>query len=90
MTASLINSAKLALDVPSKLEHLRQLKEDLLHEGPVLLSQFLPRILDLHTDRLSPVRKFIAQYALVQPTILFVDNFYFYLHFYFEYPMFGC
>lgn len=61
MTASLINSAKLALDVPSKLEHLRQLKEDLLHEGPVLLSQFLPRILDLHTDRLSPVRKFIAQ-----------------------------
>lgn len=81
MIPSLINSAQSALDVPSKLEHLRQLKDDLLHQDPVLLSQLLPRIIDLHTDSLSPVRKFIAQYAFVQPAIPFVYNFYFYFIF---------
>ena len=86
MTTGLINSAKLAADVPTKLEHLRQLKEDLLHEDRALLSQHLPRIIDLHTDRLSPARKFIAQYAFFHLTILFVDNCYFH----FQYPMFGC
>lgn len=78
VTTGLINSAKLALDVPTKLAHLRQLKEDLIHEDPVSLSQVLPRILDLHTDRLSPVRKFIAQYAFFHLTILFVNDCYFY------------
>ncbi|KAK9290954.1 hypothetical protein L1049_009134 [Liquidambar formosana] len=59
--ASLLNSAKLAMDIPSKLEPLRQLKEDLWLDDPVLLAEFLPLLLDLQSDRFSPVRKFITQ-----------------------------
>ncbi|XP_056172309.1 uncharacterized protein LOC115672207 isoform X2 [Syzygium oleosum] len=59
--AGLVGSAKSSPDVPSKLGRLRDLKEDLLQDDPVLLAEFLPQLLDLLSDRCSPVRKFITQ-----------------------------
>ncbi|XP_038881528.1 uncharacterized protein LOC120073030 isoform X2 [Benincasa hispida] len=59
--ASLINSTKIAADIPSKLARLRQLKNVLLPEDPVLVSELLPRILELQSDRFSPIRKFVAE-----------------------------
>lgn len=59
--AGLVGSAKASPDIPSKLGRLRDLKEDLLQDDPVLLAEFLPQLLDLLSDRFSPVRKFIAQ-----------------------------
>lgn len=59
--AGLINSTKIAADIPSKLARLRQLKNDLLPEDPVLLSELLPRILELQSDRFSPIRKFVTE-----------------------------
>lgn len=61
--AGLINSTKIASDIPSKLARLRQLKHDLLPEDPLLLSELLPRILELQSDRFSPIRKFVTEYA---------------------------
>ncbi|XP_048320157.2 uncharacterized protein LOC107405425 isoform X2 [Ziziphus jujuba] len=58
--ANLLDSAKLATDIPSKLDYLRQLKQDLVHEDPALLSEFLPRLFELQSDSFSPVRKFAA------------------------------
>ncbi|XP_048127124.1 symplekin isoform X3 [Rhodamnia argentea] len=59
--AGLVGSAKGSPDIPSKLGRLRDLKEDLLQDDPVLLAEFLPQLLDLLSDRFSPVRKFITQ-----------------------------
>ena len=59
----LINSTKIAADIPSKLARLRQLKNDLPPEDPVLLTELLPRILELQSDRFSPIRKFVTEYA---------------------------
>ncbi|XP_060674378.1 uncharacterized protein LOC107405425 isoform X3 [Ziziphus jujuba] len=59
--ANLLDSAKLATDIPSKLDYLRQLKQDLVHEDPALLSEFLPRLFELQSDSFSPVRKFAAE-----------------------------
>lgn len=59
--AGLINSTKIAADLPSKLARLRQLKNVLLPEDPVLLSELLPRILELQSDRFSPIRKFVTE-----------------------------
>ncbi|PSS32685.1 Oocyte zinc finger protein like [Actinidia chinensis var. chinensis] len=64
--ASLVNLAKFAMDIPSKLERLRPLKNELSQADSVLLRVF-PLLLDLHTDRFSPVRKFITEYALLTP-----------------------
>lgn len=61
--ACLLDSAKSAADIPSKLDRLRQLKHDLVHEDANLLSHLLPRLLELHSDRFSPVRKFATEYA---------------------------
>lgn len=61
--AGLINSTKIAADLPSKLARLRQLKNVLLPEDPVLLSELLPRILELQSDRFSPIRKFVTEYS---------------------------
>ncbi|OWM81734.1 uncharacterized protein LOC116195754 [Punica granatum] len=58
-----LSSAKVASDIPSKLDHLRQVKDDLLQDDPVLLAEFLPQLLDLLSDRFSPVRKFIIKVA---------------------------
>lgn len=59
--ARLVNSAKFAVEIPSKLECLRLLKEELFNADSVLLSDFIPSILDLHTDRCSPARKLVTE-----------------------------
>ncbi|ESW05883.1 hypothetical protein PHAVU_010G000700 [Phaseolus vulgaris] len=59
--ASLVNAAKLASDIPSKLESLRQLRHELPPEDPVLLTEFLPSLFLFHSDRFGPVRKFITE-----------------------------
>ncbi|KAL7585064.1 hypothetical protein Lser_V15G42716 [Lactuca serriola] len=62
--ANLIDSAKFSTDVPSKLETLRKLKEKFSGaEDPHLVMEFLPQLLDLHTDRCSPVRRYVAEIA---------------------------
>lgn len=69
--ASLINSAKSASDIPTKLESLRQLKQDFLQDDPALLAEFLSPLLDLQSDRFSPVRKLVAEYARTKPWLLY-------------------
>ncbi|WJX49040.1 hypothetical protein P8452_35527 [Trifolium repens] len=59
--ASLVHSAKLAIDIPSKLELLRKLKIQLPQEDPVILTEFLPPLFDFLSDRFSPVRKFVTE-----------------------------
>uniref|UniRef100_A0A0R0E2J2 Symplekin/Pta1 N-terminal domain-containing protein n=1 Tax=Glycine max TaxID=3847 RepID=A0A0R0E2J2_SOYBN len=59
--ASLVNAAKLAIDIPSKLESLRQLRHELPPEDPVLLTEFLPSLFLFHSDRFGPVRKFLTE-----------------------------
>ncbi|CAI9301502.1 unnamed protein product [Lactuca saligna] len=62
--ANLIDSAKFSTDVPSKLETLRRLKDKFSGaEDPHLVMEFLPQLLDLHTDRCSPVRRYVAEIA---------------------------
>ncbi|XP_054780556.1 uncharacterized protein LOC129288158 isoform X2 [Prosopis cineraria] len=58
---SLVNSVKLAMDIPSKLDYLRQLKVELPQEDPVLLTEFLPCLFEFQSDRFSPVRKFVTE-----------------------------
>jgi len=64
--ASLVHSAKLAIDIPSKIESLRRLKVELPQEDPVLLTEFLPPIFDFLSDQFSPVRKFVTEYVLFE------------------------
>ncbi|KAI3474213.1 hypothetical protein Pfo_029001 [Paulownia fortunei] len=61
--ASRINLLKYggAADIASKLDQLRRLRDELSAADSVLLVEFLPLILDLLSDRLGPVRKFITQ-----------------------------
>ncbi|KAJ7961230.1 symplekin [Quillaja saponaria] len=59
--ASVINSAQLATEIPSKLDCVRQLKQSLPQEDPVLLAEFLPYLFELQSDRFSPVRKFVTE-----------------------------
>ncbi|KAJ4971323.1 hypothetical protein NE237_004422 [Protea cynaroides] len=59
--ASLLHSAKFAMDKPSKLQHLQQLNDLLLQRDPSLLTEFLPHLLEFQNDRFSPVRKFLAE-----------------------------
>ncbi|XP_061369219.1 uncharacterized protein LOC133312088 isoform X2 [Gastrolobium bilobum] len=59
--ASLLNSAKLAIDIPSKLESLRQLRYEFPQEDPVILTEFLPSLFEFLSDRFSPVRKFVTE-----------------------------
>ncbi|KAL4557934.1 hypothetical protein LXL04_036129 [Taraxacum kok-saghyz] len=62
--SGLIDSAKFSTDVPSKLENLRRLKEIFSRsEDPQLVAELLPQLLDLHTDRCSPVRRYVAEIA---------------------------
>ncbi|XP_043816322.1 uncharacterized protein LOC110622332 isoform X2 [Manihot esculenta] len=51
-----------SIDIPSKLENLRRLNQNLLEEDDVSsLSEFLPRLFKLQSDQHSPVRKCVAQ-----------------------------
>ncbi|KAK4359342.1 hypothetical protein RND71_021571 [Anisodus tanguticus] len=59
--ASQLNAAKFASDVPSKLHSLRRLKYELSGADANLLSEFFPALLDLVSDRFSPVRKLTAE-----------------------------
>ncbi|XP_047333774.1 uncharacterized protein LOC124937540 isoform X2 [Impatiens glandulifera] len=59
--ASLINSVKYAMHIPVKLELLRQLENELSDADSVLLSDFLPSILQLQSDPFSPVRRSITE-----------------------------
>ncbi|CAN4106127.1 unnamed protein product [Withania somnifera] len=58
---SLLNAAKFASDVPSKLHSLRRLKDELSGADGPLLSEFFPTLLDLVSDRFSPVRKLTTE-----------------------------
>lgn len=60
--AGLINSSKFDVNILSKLEKLRLLDDELSKADPVLLSEFVSPLLDLLSDRSSPVRKFTAEY----------------------------
>ncbi|KAL3654914.1 hypothetical protein CASFOL_000700 [Castilleja foliolosa] len=62
--ASRINSIKYGVggaDIASKLGLLRRLRDDLSAVDSELLVEFLSPILDLLSDGLSPVRKFVTQ-----------------------------
>lgn len=59
--SDLLNSAKFATEAPSKLKSLRLFKDLLFQRNPLLLPEFVPRLLELQTDRFSPVRKFLAE-----------------------------
>lgn len=59
--ASLMDSAVIAADIPSKLDRLSQLKRDLLQRDPGFISELLPRLFELQSDRFSPVRKFATE-----------------------------
>lgn len=66
--ASLMDSAILASDIPSKLDRLRQSKQDLVvQQDPALLSGLLPRLFELQSDRFSPVRKFATECVFSKP-----------------------
>ncbi|KAF2306386.1 hypothetical protein GH714_017289 [Hevea brasiliensis] len=57
--ATLVRSS---IDIPSKLENLRQLNQNLLQEDDTgSLSEFLPRLFELQSDQHSPVRKRVSQ-----------------------------
>lgn len=77
--ASLVNSAKSAMDLPSKLESLRQFNLILQQQedDSVPLCDFLPRLLELQSDQHSPVRKFATEYHSPNPIqiILFFTPF---------------
>lgn len=62
--AGLVSSVKSAIDIPSKLETLRQLNDILQQQedNAKILSEFLPLIFDFQSDQHSPVRKFATQY----------------------------
>lgn len=55
---SLVYSVKAAINLPSKLEYLRRLKQALLdEENALLISEIIPCFFDLVSDSFAPVRK---------------------------------
>lgn len=63
---SLVYSVKAAINLPSKLEYLRRLKQALLdEENALLISEIIPCFFDLFSDSFAPVRKFATEYALL-------------------------
>ncbi|KAL5995599.1 hypothetical protein ACLOJK_025663 [Asimina triloba] len=61
--ADFLNSLQLASDAPSKLHHLRFLRELLMQdEDSSLLAEFLPRLLQLQSQPQSPIRKLLAHH----------------------------
>ncbi|XP_042456319.1 uncharacterized protein LOC122040899 isoform X1 [Zingiber officinale] len=57
----LLQSARAACEVSSKLKQLRQLKEVLLNRDTSLLAEFVTRLAELQSERASPIRKFLAE-----------------------------
>ncbi|MCO5588873.1 hypothetical protein L7F22_042833 [Adiantum nelumboides] len=58
---SLLNDAKLQDDIATKTEILGRLKEIVLYHDAALLAEFLPHLMEFHTDAASPVRSNAAQ-----------------------------
>ncbi|KAH9736535.1 HEAT repeat-containing protein [Citrus sinensis] len=59
---SLVYSVKAAINLPSKLEYLRRLKQALLdEENALLISEIIPCFFDLFSDSFAPVRKFATE-----------------------------
>ncbi|ERN05241.1 symplekin isoform X1 [Amborella trichopoda] len=58
---SLFNSAKFSIEIPSKLEPLRQLQEIVVYRDPTLLVEFVPHLMELQSEHFSPIRKFLAE-----------------------------
>lgn len=77
--AGLVNSAKVAMGIPSKLEHLHRLKQELVEQdNAVIVSEILPRIFELQSDSFAPVRKCVIEYGSPNPipvTISFIAVF---------------
>ncbi|XP_071715633.1 uncharacterized protein [Rutidosis leptorrhynchoides] len=63
--AGLIESTKLSTDISWKLDNLTKLKHEFTHaaQDSLLVTDFLPQLIDLHTDPCSPVRRFVAEIA---------------------------
>ncbi|KAI5061409.1 hypothetical protein GOP47_0023914 [Adiantum capillus-veneris] len=58
---SLFNDAKLQDNIAAKTEALGRLKETVLYRDTSLLAEFLPHLMEFHTDAASPVRSNVAQ-----------------------------
>eukprot|EP01018_Ginkgo_biloba_P004266 Gb_23976 [translate_table: standard] len=58
---ALLNSYKYNVDMAAKMEPLRRLKEILVHRDPSLLMEFVPYLMELQSERSSPIRKYLAQ-----------------------------
>ncbi|KAF6153639.1 hypothetical protein GIB67_027506 [Kingdonia uniflora] len=56
----ILHSIKISMDIASKLQRLDQLKEVLVHKDPSFVSEFVPRLVELKSDRFSPIRKSLA------------------------------
>ncbi|WOL01913.1 hypothetical protein Cni_G10632 [Canna indica] len=59
--AGLLDSARTAGEMSSKLKQLRQLKEVLLRRDQSILPEFVTRLAELQSERASPIRKFLAE-----------------------------
>ncbi|XP_010543210.1 PREDICTED: uncharacterized protein LOC104816196 isoform X2 [Tarenaya hassleriana] len=57
----LANSAKLATELPPKLDRLRQLRRYLQEDSTIFSSELLPLLFDLLSDRFGAVRKIVAE-----------------------------
>lgn len=60
-----LDSAKSSRDLNSKLQSLQHLKNIFSDDVDTdFLSEFLPSLLEFHSDSSSPVRKFVIEYVL--------------------------
>eukprot|EP00250_Pteridium_aquilinum_P033702 c611_g1_i1 orf=440-4438(-) len=58
---SYLNDAKMLGDTSAKTNMLKRLKEILLHRDPSLLEEFVPHLMELQTERSSPIRNYLVQ-----------------------------
>lgn len=59
---SLLNEAKMAVEISSKADTLKAFLELVLHRDPTsLLPEFMPYLMELQTESGSSIRKFLAE-----------------------------
>lgn len=63
LAVDLINTAKTSKDSKSKIFHLEQVREIILHRDKTLLSIFLSDIFDFHIEKSAPLRKFLLKFG---------------------------
>ena len=63
LAVSYLNDAKIVGDASTKTSKLKLLKEVLLHRDPSLLTEFVPHLMELQTERPAPIRNFLLQYV---------------------------